>query len=159
MQACEPVLPHPQVEVRLSLFGDGSDGLWDPWLQVQQPDSDEAALFRYYAPPTLVNVTPTSSSVGIGANLTLRGSGFASGCGSAPICRLGSATTAWETSAATVVSDGEVHCAALVGTGPSEVQLSLNGGADFTGGDTPVRQPLKSNSTLCVTQPAAHAPR
>ena len=129
--------------MRLSLFGDGSDGLWDPWLQVQQPDSDEAALFRYYAPPTLVNVTPTSSSVGIGQVLTLRGSGFASGCGYAPTCRLGSATTAWETSAATVVSDGEVHCAALVGTGPSEVQLSLNDGADFTGGDTPVRHTLE----------------
>ena len=133
------------MDVYLSLSGDGSDGRGDPWLQTKRlgSDIDEAAHFAYYTPPNLVNVTPTSSSVGTGQILTLRGSGFASGCGSAPTCRLGSATTAWETSAATVVSDGEVHCAALVGTGPSEVQLSLNGGADFTGGDTPVRHTLE----------------
>ena len=144
MQAYEPVHPHPQVGVYLSLSGDGSDGRGDPWLQTKRlgGDIDEAANFAYYAPPNLVNVSPTSSSVGIGQILTLRGSGFASGCGSAPTCRLGSATTAWETSAATVLSDGEVRCAAPRGTGLSEVQLSLNGGADFSGGDTPVRHTL-----------------
>ena len=116
--------------VQLSISLSGDDG---PWYQAAADGSD----FTFYDEPLLVSVEPASSSAGIPTTLTLSGSGFQAGCASTatPLCRLGTASSAWETSTdLTIVSDGEALCLSPVGTGAVDVQLSLNG-ADFAASD------------------------
>ena len=127
-EALECVVPSASqvgtVEVSISLTGDAG-----PWYT----PSEIADSFVYYNQPTLSSVEPTSSSAGIPTTLTLSGSGFQAGCAASttPVCRLGSDSSAWETSSnLTIISGDMALCLSPVGTGVAEVQLSLNG-ADF----------------------------
>ena len=112
------------VEISISLTGDAG-----PWYTPTYHGNN----FVYYNQPTISSVEPTSSSAGIPTTLTLSGSGFQGGCAASttPVCRLGTDSSAWETSTnLTILSDDMASCLSPVGTGVAEVQLSLNG-ADF----------------------------